>query len=119
LKLFNSAGMKKFLPTDPTIDRSFFYTMMEEALEDVQTSTLPGVQYICNKCGTHAVWTGQSSASALIWKFIFNTANTSVSVYALIVFMLAFSMKDSLLDLLPKDKDKSIEEMVPLVELEP
>ncbi|KAF9158659.1 hypothetical protein BGX21_003495 [Mortierella sp. AD011] len=86
------------LPQDVAPGHVIFDTIMNSAIQDVQDNVIPGVKYLCNQCGAQANWKGERFT--LIWKFIYTTFNTTVSVYALIIFVFALSEKDKLPDLL-------------------
>ncbi|KAG0210166.1 hypothetical protein BGX28_009606 [Mortierella sp. GBA30] len=107
-----------FGDTDKTVDRSLFEKIMRAAVDDVQTGPIPGVKYLCNRCGSHALWSEEGAAPALVWKLIFNTVNTTFSVYALILFLLCLSTTDSLYDILSKIQRQDKDEMVPFMEIE-
>ncbi|KAF9349917.1 hypothetical protein BGX26_011856 [Mortierella sp. AD094] len=94
MRFFHGNDTTPMDPQNITPGIAVFNAIMNSAIQDVQNNAIPGVKYLCSQCGSQADWKGEKYA--LAWKFTYNTINTVVSIYALIIFFLTLSEKDKL-----------------------
>jgi hypothetical protein len=99
--LANDNGDYRLVSSTADIDRRFIQKTMKDVVDEIHNNTLPGVRYLCNKCGWKADWTGQKGS--LIWKMVYNTVNTVGSIVGLLLIPLSLGVDNQLASLLRKE----------------
>ncbi|KAF9114375.1 hypothetical protein BGX27_011008 [Mortierella sp. AM989] len=84
IRLFSKDRTNDVSGNDPNFEKTFFTEVVKFALEDAQAIPIPAGKYLCSQCGRDVNWKWQTFA--LIWKYIYNSINIILSIYALLLF---------------------------------
>ncbi|KAF9343142.1 hypothetical protein BGX26_006203 [Mortierella sp. AD094] len=105
-RLFRGNTTIQIPPTDTRLDRSMFQNLTGFALSNVNSTAIPGMKYLCNRCGAKASWRAQTYS--LAWQYFYNTFNTVISIYGTIVMIWTYGLQSDLKALLTQIKNENV-----------